>query len=231
MKLKKTYSFLMTVLWGFAIEFYCVVLPLEILTIVLIIIFGNSSGSMSGMDFSSLIFMLIVGIGCFKKPFRFLTGSGVSRKTFLTATLLTGISAAGILIVADTLNTLILKALPIFSMEYINLFENAFGLELIGINILKYLAFNLSGYLCTFVIGYFIASLNYRLSTKVKVAVYGGVPVLIAYVLPRLTSRFGTIDFNPFQTLGSSILTEGVIIVVLGVLSWRIVSTASLSAN
>ena len=230
MKLKKTYFFLMTVLLGFAIEFYCVVLPLEIFTIVLIIILGNG-GSMSGMDFSSMIFMFIVGIGCFKKPFRFLTGSGVSRKTFLTATLLTGISAPGILIGAGTLNTLILKALPIFSMEYINLFENAFGLDIFGINFMKYLGFNLSGYLCSFVMGYFIVSLTYRLSTKMRVAFFVGVPVLIAYVLPRLTSRFGTISINPFQTLGSSILTEAVIIVVLGVLSWRIVSTASHSAN
>ncbi len=230
MRLKKTYHFLMRIFFSFMVEFYIVVIGAEILMSLLIILVDSKSSS-SGMDVSSMILMFVVGMSCFKNPFRFLTGNGISRKTFLTATVLTGISAAGILLVIDTVNTLILKALPFFSREYVNVFETAFGTELIGINILKYIAFNLSGCLCTFVMGYFIASLNHRMTTKVKVAVYGGGPVLIAFVLPMLTSRFGTIGFNPFQTLGGSILTELIIMAVFGFAAWRLVSRASLSAN
>lgn len=243
MKLKPAYKFQLSEVIAPMKVFYVIIFLIE----VLIISFVASNGSMSGIDFSSVIFLFIMGLSMFKTPFHFLAGNSVSRKTIIKSTFLTGITIAGIMFVIDTLNAIFLKALNIFSVKYVALFETAFGQKIEGINILRYIIFNLATYLCFFMIGYFIGVVNYRLSQKLKIIIVVGMFAFLTIVLPYLAGYInGYLDASNYKfhykirdffstnivhSPTGSIITELVLIAIFGLISYRVAIRASLNAK
>jgi len=239
MKLKSAFKFQLSEVIAPMEVFYLVIFPIE----VLIITFVASNGSMSGMDFSSAIFLFVIGLLMFKTPFHFLAGNSVARKTMLKSTFLTGLTIAGIMFVIDAINTIFLKSLTIFSEKYVTLFETAFGQKIEGINILIYILFNLATYLCFFMIGYFIGVVNYRLSQKVKIIIVVGafafftmgLPFLVGFLQrANITFLNKVADFyvrNIMESATGSIITELILIVIFGLISYRVATRASLNAT
>lgn len=242
MKLKSAYKFTNSLFVSPMKIFYLVIFLFEGI-FVGASIFNNGSGSMSGMDFSSGIFIFVIGILMFKTPFHFLSGNSVSRKTLLSSTLLTGLTFSGIMFVIDTINAIFLKSLTIFSGKYVTLFEGVFNQKIEGISILKYILFNLITYFCFFTIGYFIGVINYRLPQKIKIALIIGIIAFCSVGLPflgRFLGRANTpvldkiaefIKTNIFGSTNGFIITELILSVVLGLISYRVAIRANLNAK
>lgn len=242
MKLKSAYRFQLREFIIPLIIFYSIVLLFEGI-LILTIIAVDTDGSMSGVEFSSWIFICVMGLIIFKPSFHFLSANSVSRKTMLISSLLTGLTMSAVLFILDTINIMVLKSLTIFNNDYVTIFEMLFNKKIVGINILKYALFSFVIYLLCFVIGYFIKSINYPLSQKIKLVVTIGIIVFFIFVFPRLIEFLQNADItfldklsdfikiNIFGSATGFTITGLIILVVLALISYIVTSRVNLKTE
>ncbi len=184
--------------WKPVITFYIV--------IILVLVFGLTSAiilsgdgvrsSINGLEFSTAIFIFVMGLNSFKEDLFMLLQNGVSRKTFFLSSIGSFLVLGFLMSVIDVVVSLVTK-LVVSHMEqvqYINFFEMLYRgkttrMSAISITLESFML-NLSMYLAAFLIGFFITISYYRMNKPMKVIISVGVPVSVFIVLPIVDGIF-----------------------------------------
>lgn len=226
--------------------FYPVVFLVIAFFIVVISVNSNSEFiTIGGLEWSTMIFLFILGLNSFKESFLMMLQNNISRKTMFASRLLAVLITSSTMAVIDRL---IVNVGGIFNdvseKFFINgLYEGMFSqraesLHVITLN-LEAILVTIFVYTAAMVVGYFIALLYYRMNKVAKVAVSIGVPSTIFVLLPLLNETvfngrlfeafrkivifvFGGETVNPYNLLLTCVLF---IIVCLG-LSWLLIRKA-----
>lgn len=190
---------------------YGTVYGLMILTIIFEHTQRGVDGSSSGMEFTTMVAMFIIGIVLFKSSFRFFSSYGVSRKRlFLGMTASMGITSAATSLL-DMINFAVFSQFMNCSTFYQALSNNisghssspflaisSFSLGNAGHIVLHVPALGmlLSNWLWCFLtdlalgmLGFLIAVLYYRMSKTLKIIVSVGVPAFFFVFIPLLDTH------------------------------------------
>ncbi|MDO4552025.1 MAG: hypothetical protein Q4C22_00655 [Bacillota bacterium] len=170
---------------------------------------GGGQSQVSGIEAAGVIFLFVMGLCTFKEPFKMLAQNGVSRKTLMAGKLLTMVSVAAFMAVADKLIGLGLALLSRMSGQHIiyrTLYESVYPgrageVSAAGFQAESFLyAFVL--YLAAMAAGYFLTLLFYRLPKGGKIAVGVGVPVFVmVYPLMDLLLTGGQVSMALMQLI------------------------------
>ncbi len=206
-----------------------------------------NSGNFGGMEMSSMIFLLVVGISSFKDSFSMLQQNGISRKTFFISHIYTSITITLIMAAIDTLLSLIFKAFTelLGLFHYYSMYEqlytnSAFGRGSIIYSIIGYF-FNFSLYLSILAVGYFIRLVYYRLGKPGTTMLSVFVPIFFTLILPIFDSKvtngkiytsfvklldnaFGITSQQPVNTIITCLLA----FMLLSIFSWLLTRKAVL---
>lgn len=155
----------------------------------------EAESSMNGNEITSLIFLFVVGLCTFKETFLFSLQNGICRKTLFWAKLLTMVSIAALISVADAVVLLINRGCSLLANSQLTAYSlygalygapNGHSIKMLFPNF--FIEFFLA--LAVMAVGYFITILFYRLNKMGKILVGAGIPVLWCIVLPLLDIRF-----------------------------------------
>ncbi len=154
----------------------------------------NGNGNASGVEFTTMIGIFLVGLVLFKSAFRFFSSYGVSRRRLfwgLTAAL--GVTAAATSAL-DMINAAVFSRFLPYSTFYSGMIQNQqqnggadlivrqFALPLLLKNWLWCLLTDFA----LGVLGFLIAALYYRMGKTLKILVSVGVPVAAFFLIPLL---------------------------------------------
>lgn len=180
MKIKQTMRYHLTEC-GKATGLYYLIIACLILLIFIVGAIVNASFVHVNTSFSgaSSMFLFVLGLNAFKRPFRLYIQNGISRKTHFVGFLLSAVCLALTVTLIDSLYPLLFGN----SLSYSSAFSNLYRVE--GVTPLGILWSFLGNYalLC---FGFFLTTLYYRMNKLLKVLVSAGVPLLIFVVLPML---------------------------------------------
>jgi hypothetical protein len=177
------------------IIYYCILVAIIMLfSIGVATAYSTGRSTMSGLDFSTIIFIFIVGLCSFKEPFKMLMQNGVSRKTMMKSKLLSAITISFFMAVCTTVLLLLGKALASLSdnIRFISFYEQVYSpvnQSPVAVQLSSLLS-NFLQYIAVFSVGLFISLVFYRCGKAGKIAVGAGVPVLLFIVLPTVDSLF-----------------------------------------
>ncbi len=190
MKTRVAYRYQVSESYKSVIVFYCIIIAVYILTFVAALSFNRDGGSVSftgGMDIASIIFLFVLGLCSLKENFCMLSQNGLSRKTIFIGWLLTAISMAIFMALADRLIATVAGLVGSTMQNYtaVNLFEMSYKISGFPMYIANIL-FSFSLYLMIIMKGYFITNLFFRLSKIGKTLVAIIVPLFIFILYPAL---------------------------------------------
>lgn len=185
------------------IIFSGVILAIFSLAAILDIIFPNT-GTISGMESSSIIFVLILGIVLVREALHMALGNGISRKTTLLSIILFMLALSVLFSIALT----IFGALFGRFSNVISLFGDLFPGTSSFLSILFQILFSICIHFSYSMLGVFISLTYYRMNKATCLLVSIGVPVFLLVLLP----------------IGISLLPESFIAAVLPVII-NIIST------
>ena len=154
--------------------FVCVIIGL-------IAVSGGRS-SMSGVEFSTVIFIFVCGLNSFKSNFYFAKSNGISRKTFIKGLLISIIPIALVMSIIDVIinriSNIFIKNPTLYDMAYGNLvgiigdFHNGSWTQSNSLStIFNTILFQFSLCLLVYVIGIVINMIYYRSNKYLKVLV------------------------------------------------------------
>ncbi len=229
------------------IIFYIVIYALLILTTIGQIIFRNlgGDGHIGGMDFASMIFLLVVGLNAFKPTFHMFSANGISRKTmFVSFVATTGILCSGMAII-DSINALIINQFVEYQPFMIQIFASRYssiGLSVYGEGFL-WMFFM---YTASMMLGFFISTAYYRMNKPLKLIISIGVPVFFLIVLPLLDVQLfhgevykaigtfiafctGRLSGSPYVAMASNVVFYAIFAILSFLLMRR--ATVKLSAS
>lgn len=177
------------------IGFYIVIVLLYIAaTIVTAIARSHINTSvhmqLTGIEFSTLIFLFIVGLNVFKENYSLLLQNGVSRRSVFLGHILNALALAAIAALMDKLLLAVFS--PIvrsFAPQMIigSTFSTIYSVSGAGGYALDIL-YNFTSFLLAISCGYFLTNLFYRLNKPGKILVGAGVPVLLFIIYPIFDS-------------------------------------------
>jgi len=185
MKLKNSYLYQLAQIKTSLLGFYTIILAVCFL-MVLVLIFQSANedlGSFTGFGFANMIFLFGFFGGSFKPEFLMLTQNGISRKTFMQTKILTLISIAFLVTVADMLIESLLKEVFTWSnsnMKLSTLVEQLFPLVFEQLNFFYSLLINFSIFLAIASFGGNLGIFLYRLSKKGILIVFVGFTIAIS---------------------------------------------------
>lgn len=152
---------------------------------------GERTIIMSGITFSSCIFIFIVGLNSFTENFRFSLQNGVSRKTlFLTRIATAGATALFMGLLDQLFHSLINLVGELSSSHFLSislfqqLYPTAWGNPVQGFFLSVVFGFCLLFLMAN--VGYAVVMLFYRVGKLGKVLVGAGVPALLIFGIPAL---------------------------------------------
>jgi hypothetical protein len=171
------------------IIYYGVIVAINLLSLLISRLSSNSF-IFSGTDFSSLIFIFVLGIVMFSQNFLFLIQNGRSRKTLAVSSL----SALAIIsVVMALLDQLIIQ---LFDQGSSFLIDSDFEVMVYGSIGQMDLPLNLLNSLITYLLigitGLFLGAIYYRMTILPKILVSAGVPVFLLVILPIIDYRLST---------------------------------------
>ncbi len=151
---------------------------------------GNSSSTINGMEFSTAIFIFVLGLNSFKERLLMMMQNGVSRKTIFLSSMTSFVILCFFMSVFDRVVSLLAKLVIGSSdqLSYSGLFEMLYhnknvGMSAAAVNLEGFLL-SLGLYLACATIGFFITISYYRMNKSMKVIISVGVPVGLTVVLP-----------------------------------------------
>ena len=219
---------------------YIVMAGLYLLNLILTSIYPDNRGSFSGMESITYIFLLVSGIVMFVPNLKLAFANGISRKTEFVASLLGALTISAFMTVMNfgvaTLYSTITNYQSIFDGMY-----HSFNFANNGVYHLTEFLFSVTSAFSSFLFGYFIGALYYRMNKALKIVVSVGVPIFLLVGLPILIGYFlqipffkkiitNVIDFvltisaNPYYAIISSILVS----VILCTFSFLLIKKASI---
>lgn len=224
-----------------------------LVAILVLIFFGvlasintsSSFNSTGGIEWSSIIFLFILGLNSFKETFLMMLQNGTTRKTMFVGRLITiGVTGAFMAIidrfivnVGGLMNNLITRY-TVGGM-YEEMFNaRAETMHIVTLN-LEAILITTGIYIVAMMFGYFTTTAYYRMNRMLKVAVSIGVPTTVMIILPLLDVTvfrgkiaiainkilrfvFGGAAGNPYNLLLSCILCS----VVGAGLTWLLIRKA-----
>lgn len=197
--------------------FYLIVFASYLLINILANLESVHVSGMSGLEMSSMIFLLVIGLNSFKPTFYLFVQNGVSRKTMYHSYLISMLISSAIMAFIDAVVfTLIgpkLGIISLFEQLYTGFYEDQ-----LLIRLMVTFLWCLTAYFAFCNIGYFITVLYYRMNKALKLIIsisvpctlFIGVPILDSYFNGKITRMFvETFDFffgtgadrNPFASV------------------------------
>ena len=137
---------------------------------------------MSGIEFTTIIFLFVCGLNSFKSNFYFAKSNGISRKTFIKGLLISSVPIALIMSIIDiTINRIInifIKSPTLYDMSYGsllgyvgNLYESSWIKINTFSNLFNNILFQFSFCILAYVVGIVINMIYYRSNKYLKVLV------------------------------------------------------------
>ena len=219
--------------------FVCVIIGL-------IAVSGGRS-SISGVEFSTVIFIFVCGLNSFKSNFYFAKSNGISRKTFIKGLLISIIPIALVMSIIDVIinriNNIFIKNPTLYDMAYGNLVGIIGDIDIgswthsISLSsIFNTILFQFSLCLLVYVIGIVINMIYYRSNKYLKVLVSVIPVVFIIFNAnfstknPGLTMRINEFldyifGFNPVNVF-ACITTFLVLVVILSGIAFLLIRKA-----
>lgn len=178
--------------------FYCIIAVLITLALVNGLDRRSKVNFIGGMEAVTLIFLFVSGLNSFKSNFKFLSANGVSRKTQFKAFLISAFVISVFMAVIDTIWSNILPEFiayrSMFAQAYSGWFPETTKVVLYGANFTWLIAY----YCFTFVLGYLITALYYRMPKLLKIVVSVGVPGLLFVALPIIDTAYSNGRISQF---------------------------------
>ena len=221
MKLKASFLYqILDLRWALLI-YYFVILCLTLLANITIVSFSSASSVgvvgendtivMSGITFSSAIFIFIVSLNSFTENFRFSLQNGVSRKTLFLARLCTaGATSLFMAVVDQVIHVLIslveeplshLVSIRLFQLIYPQTFEN----PVLGFFLSVVFSFCLLLFISN--VGYAIVMMFYRVGKLGKVLLGAGIPAALIFGIPAIKA-FDTLYFGErLRAFGNAVIS------------------------
>ncbi len=177
------------------IIFYGVIFAIFILSffsgqILLNINTNNSASTINGTEISTAIFLFVCGICSFGESFHMFLQNGVTRKASLKGMILFQVVVSALLSVVDSLLYLLCKGIFTKSITSSSLFDVIYFGQKAEVSSIAFffeqLLFFFLFDLFLFSLGHLIATIYYRMSKPMKIAISVGVPVFFTIVLPIL---------------------------------------------
>ncbi len=187
MKIKELYLWQMMNLKKSIYIFYTVIYLVYILGYILIAV---SDAVNMEMSVSSAIFSLVSGLVFYFETFKFGMCNGISRKTMLIAQIGTTLSICAILTLVDSFNVWI------FSMIVNKPDPSIFNAIYSNESILSTMLWRFGIYMLFAMIGYFIATLNSRLTKLMSILFYVSIPAIFIVGLPMIISVLSADTLN-----------------------------------
>jgi hypothetical protein len=137
----------------------------------------NANMSFGGFGFSSVIFLFISGLNCFKLNFKFMQANNISRKRFFIANTITLTLAAAFMAIIDViLNEVIILLIP-----YEGMFEQLYRLNNMFADFMW--SFALLAFMAS--LGWLITMLYYKCNSIMKIAVSLS-PIFVSILITML---------------------------------------------
>lgn len=166
--------------------FYGVIIVLNLVSIVESITLNSVHSSLTGADFSTLIFIFVLGLNSVRESFRMLAANGRTRKTaFFSIALGTLIASAFMALVDMLLPLAFAPFFGKFSTFYELLYGRAQGMGELAVEF----GWRVALYTCAALTGVWITTLYFRMNKPLKIGVSVGVPVTLLFALPMLASE------------------------------------------
>lgn len=202
MRLKPTYQNHLKDWMKGTIILYSILIAIYLISFIFIAIqvSGSDESSFSGMEFVSQIFIFVTGIAMFKPNLKLALANGISRKTEFTSAIL----AASTVAVAFVFLNLGINGLYGIIYPYQSEFNQAFGNYTFANNFTYYLTgffYDTFSALTSFIFGYFIGALYYRMPKWLRILVSVGVPVLCFIGVPIVSVAIFADGINNGNTL------------------------------
>lgn len=225
-----------------AIIYYAIVLSI-LMTIIILDKNTTNSGSLSGFELSTVIFLFVCGLNSFKSNFYFAKSNNVSRKTFIKGIL---ISTAPIALIMSIIDIIIYSVSKIF-IDNITFYEMTFRRVYLiyadssfrsnaFMDIINLLLFQFTLCIVAYILGFVINMIYYRSNKFMKVIVSVlPIALLITYTnlmyyskkISTITTKFldFIFGFNPANVYGPMI-TFLVVALILSLISFLLIRKA-----
>lgn len=227
-----------------SIIYYAIVL----LLLTTIIIFENnttSSGSLSGVEFQTVIFLFVCGLNSFKSNFYFAKSNNISRKTFVKGVLISIVPIALIMSIIDiiiySVSKIFIDNVTFYEMSFKRVYlmyadssikSNAF------MDIIDLLVFQFTLFIVAYILGFVIRMIYYR-SNKIMKVVVSILPIVLFRAYYNVMTSVGEIaiiltkfldfifGFNPANAYGPMI-TFSVVALILALVSFVLINKAAI---
>lgn len=192
MKLKSSFKYQATGFKNAVLVYYLVIVLINILGLATssIMIDGETVMSNGGSEFTTLIFIFILGLCSYKENFLMLSQNGVSRRTQLFGWILAALSLCVLLSIVDnlfnTITSLIYAGRANVSVS--SFYSMVYGQSGFSGWLMSAL-FCVTMYLFIITVGYFITIMFYRLNRPGKILVGAGVPIFLSIGLPYIETH------------------------------------------
>jgi hypothetical protein len=213
---------------------------------VVIALFSSGSTHVSGVEFATVIFLLVMALADFRENFEALNQYGMSRKTIYKGKVLAYSSLALAAAIIDRIIVIAASKITsslenfIFGSFFTTMYESFFDkLNFWSENLLA-LLLSFSAYLALMSFGTFLSAVFYRSNRIGRIAIAAGVPIFIFVALPIIAAYVFTtnlanlitkfIDFTlstPLRTSATCLLGA----IILGVISYPIIVRATLKGK
>ena len=226
-----------------SIIYYCIF----VCVIIGLIAVSGGRSSMSGVEFSTVIFLFVCGLNSFKSNFYFAKSNGISRKTFIKGLLISSIPISLVMSIIDVIinriSNIFIKNPTLYDMAYGNLvgiigdIHNGYWTQSNSLStIFNTILFQFSLCLLVYVIGIVINMIYYRSNKYLKVLVSVIPVVFIIFNAnfstknPGLTMRINEFldyifGFNPSNVF-ACITTFLVLVVILSGVAFLLIRKA-----
>lgn len=174
-----------------SIIYYAIVL----LLLTTIIIFENnttSSGSLSGVEFQTVIFLFVCGLNSFKSNFYFAKSNNISRKTFVKGVLISIVPIALIMSIIDiiiySVSKIFIDNITFYEMSFKRIYlmyadssikSNTF------MDIIDLLVFQFTLFIVAYILGFVIRMIYYRCNKIMKIVV-SVLPIVLLFTYTNL---------------------------------------------
>lgn len=195
MKIKQAMRYQLQGFMRSARTFYIVIAAIFIGMLLLNRFVTSGTGSVSGMESATIIFLFVMGLNSFKQDFRLFLQNGISRNTLLVSFAASALSVSVCMAVIDGFFPLLFGN----SLHYESFYVSLYGLKGYTTGFSS-IAWSALMYLFAMCVGFLITTLYYRMNKPLKVLVSVGVPLLFFVVLPIVEGYYPSI--RVYETIG-----------------------------
>lgn len=172
--------------------FYLIIYSVVLLSVITPALIKNNSiiSNMSGIEFSSIIFIFILSLTTFDSTMKIFIQNGLNRLTVFVAFICSVIPTALFMSLIDSLNSLVINKIYPYSSLFDQIYNNNFGYKITNqFTILQSFLWSACIYLMFATIGFFIAILYYRMNKWQSLVFFIGIPSFLSIVLPTLAAN------------------------------------------